>query len=229
MNYYEGNFGTTRHISKQLITTNGSTDSTFKGTEVTGYSIAPAGVAKATVNQKTGVVSFEKYDPTWSGKVTMSLQTTDGIGSGRDYINDYTVQFNGIGFDDEEQQDGDFYFENLDDDDLFDDSEGIEYLSEDEEEDTTGGSTGKTTPRLVISSTKNLKLKVGFGTSVSCAYSGDGKLSVETNNSSVAKVKFEGNALKIKALKPGTAVLTIRASATAKCNPVNRVITVVVS
>lgn len=144
----------TRCISKKLITQNNHTDSTFMGAEVTSCSIEPQGVVKATVNQLNGVVGFDRYDPTWQGEVDLHLETTDGEGSSYNYINNYKVEFRGIGFEEP------YEIETIDSEDeeieeMPADWPEVEGLS-DEEEETTGG---KTT--ILDASHKTVRLKKG--------------------------------------------------------------------
>lgn len=126
----------TRRISKKLITVNEYTDSTFKGIEILNCTITPSGVAKATVNKRKGIVSLEKYDPTWCGKVSLSIEAIDG---NTEYINDYSIHFNGIGFKDTENDTGAEFEDTGSETARYADTD-VEPLSDDEEYEISGGS-----------------------------------------------------------------------------------------
>lgn len=119
--------GTTRYFAKKLITEKDSIDATFKGQKVINASIEPQGVVKAIINEQTGTVEFEKYDPEWCGEISLNLEASDNDELNNQYINDYTVQFlvsNGSGAPMQLTQGM---------------PEDIEFLSNEEEEDVEGG------------------------------------------------------------------------------------------
>ncbi len=126
-------------ITKKLFTDSDFIETGFDGNEVVSSTITPKGVAKARIDLRNGIVTIEKRDSDFTGEVTLEFETTDGNDS---YKNNYTIAFKESEAEKIEEDD----VVELDDEDeveeIYDDSDdGVELLSDEEEEDTSGAGT----------------------------------------------------------------------------------------